>query len=245
MSKNNVNNDIKELKPSTDVVTCTMTNDEHEARVKGIREAQANGRTLEWYVMTQLVSAKERHEQTLDSYDDSEKGFNNWVMDNFEIGETQVKQAVRLIRVYGDLDLNNNEWSINPKFTLFGKEKLDIIQRHKDFKTKGDFDAITKALDITPYTSRETIRQLINQANGKAIETKSGTPSETKEERQAKKDVKEIKETDTYKELEHNFTDTKTFIAKWFSYANDKKMSDKDFREKFIDAVKELEKTSK
>ena len=245
MSKNNVKQEAKEMKPTGEVVLCTMTEKEHEQRKEYILNAQARGREAEWAIMTALVSAKERHEQTLDGFDDTETGFNNWVMSLFEIKDTQVKQMIRIVRKYGDL-ADNGEWSVQPKFIAYGKEKLDIIQRHNAFKTKGDFDNIVTALDINPYTSTSIIRDLINQANGKALPDKETDKEQpTKEEKAAKKSEQEIKESDIYKEVVSVSDELHAFITKWLGYAKDEKMDDKKFRAEFIKNVEQLMKTTK
>ena len=233
-TQNNAKQEIKELAPSDVVATCTMTEAEHTARKDRIYSAQRKGNELMWSIMTELKSAKERKEQTLDGYGDTENDFIKWVGDLFEIKDTQVKQMSRIVGVYGTL-ADNGEWSIEPKFTRYTKEKLDIIQRHKDFKTKFDFDEIVSALGITPETSCANLKAIINRANGKAIEDKK--EDDKLNPKTPKKEVTEkiVKESEVYKSLEddknrlermHNTE--KDVIGKILIVVNDAKKSDKD-----------------
>lgn len=244
MSKNNMNNEIKEMKASEVVATCTMTEEEHKARIERIYDAQRKGTELEWNIMVELKSAKERHEQTLSGYGDTEADFIKWVGDLFEIKDTQVKQMSRLVGIYGSI-ADNGEWSIEPKYTRFSKEKLDIIQRHKDFHAKSDFDEIVNALGITPETSCANIKAIINKANGKQLEDKTATDKPSKEEKEAKKTVEEIKSSDVYKALVDEEKLVKDFVTRFYGYAKDNAMSDKDFRKAYIAEVAKLEKELK
>ena len=248
-TNNNVGQEIKPVKPSEVVATCTMTEEEHKARVNMIYEMQARGIQCEWTIMASITSAKERKEQTLDGYGDSEADFNKWVGDLFEIKDTQVKQMSRIMHVYGTL-ADNGEWSIAEKFTRYSKEKLDIIQSFPQFKTKANFDELVDALGITPATSCAVLKTLRAEAKGitqkEEPTKKEAEASETTEKTMSTKEVKEIKDSEPYKELDRKKDIMLKFISEHAVEA--KKVADSKKNElamafvvKFLDDFKALE----
>lgn len=243
---NNVGQEISPVKPS-DVIDCTMTEEEHKARIKRIQAKMEAGLKLSWDIIVDIASAKERKEQELDGYTSSESDFNKWANELFGMGETQIKQAVRLVGFYGSID-DKGEYTLADKYKRFTKEKLDIIQRLPQMKTKADFDTVTEALGIMPNTSEGVLKEMVKQAKGITDKSKDNDKA-TDKTKESKKTREEVMESETYKTLQTErdrlateSTDVKTFIAKWFGYANDTKMSDKDFRTEFINAVKALDK---
>ena len=243
---NNAGQEIAPVKPS-EVIDCTMTEEEHKARIKRIQVKMQAGLKLSWDIIVDIASAKERKEQELDGYTGSEADFNKWANELFGMGETQIKQAVRLVGFYGSID-DKGEYALADKYKRFTKEKLDIIQRLPQMKTKADFDTVTESLGIMPNTSEGVLKEMVKQAKG--LTDKSKDDDKTKDKpKEIKKTREEIMESETYKSLQAErdrfvteSSDVKTFIATWFGYANDTKMSDKDFRIEFIKAVKALDK---
>ena len=239
-TKNNVGQEIAEAK-AAEVSTCTMTEDEHKARIERIRNAQAQGRDAEFSIMVEIASAKQRHEQELDGYANTEKAFLQWANDMFELGDTQIKQAVRILGVYASVD-DKGEYTLPDKFRMYSKEKLDLIQAFPQFKTRADFDALVDALGITPATSCAVIKQL--KAEAKGIETKTDeAKAETKE---AKAEAKEkitrekIESTPLFIETKDSLTLCKDFITLAYT-----KRNEKDFGKWYEVQFKELEKSLK
>ena len=201
----NVNNVGQEIQPlgATNVVTCTMTEEEHKARVDRIHEKQAQGLRISWDIMVDITSAKERKEQSLDGYEETEKGFEEWCETTFNIKSTQVRQAVRVLSVYGKVD-DKGEWSLEDKYKRYTKEKLDIIQRHPKFTTKASFDNLVEALGITPATSEGALKTLVREAKGLPEPTPKDTTkkSQKSEEVKAEPTTEEVKATVTYQNIE-------------------------------------------
>ena len=244
---NNVGQEIQPIGAS-DVVTCTMTEEERKARVERIHEKQAQGLKISWDIMVDIVSAKERKEQALDGYDETEKAFEDWCETMFNIKSTQVRQAVRVLNTYGKVD-DNGEWSLEDKYKRYTKEKLDIIQRHPKFTTKASFDNLIEALGITPATSEGVLKQLVREAKGLPEPTpkdETEKASKPKAEKTAPS-VEDIKASETYKHVEDTKAVVMKFVADMFAEAN-KVVQSKDnklamaYAIRFVEAFKEMEK---
>lgn len=246
---NNAGQEIKNLAPSADVISCTMTEEEHHARVERIHNKMEQGLRLSWDILVDITSAKERKEQTLDGYSDSTEDFNKWAMELFGMGETQVKQASRLIGFYGSID-DKGEYSLDDKYKRYTKEKLDIIQRIPQLKTKAQFDEVTESLGIMPSTSEGVLKQIVREAKGlpEKVEKTEEEKKAEKEAKQTAKDVKEIKESRPYIELESKRNTLQEFItnmrveAKKVADSKDNKLA-MAFVLKFIEGFNDMEKT--
>ena len=237
-TKNNVGQEIQEQK-ATEVITCTMTEEEHAARKERIRQAQSQGREAEFSIMVEIASAKERHEQELDGYDNTEKAFLQWANDEFELGDTQIKQAVRILGVYASVD-DKGEYTLPDKFRRYSKEKLDLIQAFPQFKTRADFDALVESLGITPSTSCAVLKQLKNEAKG--VETKDTKDSkDTKETKESKENVSRetIEATPLFIETKDSLTLCRDFITEAYTHADDKDFG-KWFKTKFAEVERSL-----
>lgn len=199
---NNVGQEITKQKPSADVISCTMTEEEHQARVERIHTKMEQGLRLSWDIIVDIASAKERNEQELDGYTKSADDFNKWANELFGMGETQVKQAIRLVGFYGSID-DKGEYTLDDKYKRFTKEKLDIIQRIPQLKTKAQFDEVCDTFGIMPNTSEGVLKEIVKEAKGI---TDKGDSKEDKEAKKQKKEKEqttaEIKSSVEYKELE-------------------------------------------
>ena len=163
---NNVGQEINALEPSKgDVISCTMTEEEHKARKERIYEIQEKCLKGSWDMMIEIASAKERKEQTLDGYNETEADFEKWALEMFGIKSTQVRQYVRILTTYGKMD-DKGEYTLEDKYKRYTREKLDIIQRHPQFKTRASFDTLTDSLGITPSTSEDVLKDLVREAKG-------------------------------------------------------------------------------
>ena len=245
----NTNNVGQEIQPlgASNVVTCTMTEEEHKARVDRIHEKQAQGLKISWDIMVDITSAKERKEQALDGYDETEKGFEEWCQTMFNIKSTQVRQAVRVLSVYGKVD-DKGEWYLEDKYKRYTKEKLDIIQRHPKFTTKANFDNLVDALGITPATSEEILKTLVREAKGLPEPTpKDNTKKSQKtEETKVEPTTEEIKATVTYQNIESKRDILLKYVAdlrveaKTIADSKDEKLA-MAFVVKLIDSFEEME----
>ena len=237
---NNVGQEIAPLQPS-DVISCTMTEEEHKARKDRIFDKMEQGLRLSWDIMVDITSAKERKEQTLDGYDETEESFNQWCDDTFGMKSTQVKQAVRVLTTYGKVD-DKGEWMLEDKYKRYTKEKLDIIQRHPQFKTKVDFDAIVEACGITPSTSEKALKELVREAKG----LPAPQPKTKSEETKTIPTTEDIKASEVYKHVEDTRDVVMKFASDMLIEAN-KVFESKDdvlamaFVARFIDSFKEME----
>jgi hypothetical protein len=220
----NTNNVGQEIQPigATNVITCTMTEEEHKARVDRIHEKQEQGLKISWDIMVDITSAKERKEQSLDGYEETEKGFEEWCETMFNIKATQVRQAVRVLTTYGKVD-DKGEWSLEDKYKRYTKEKLDIIQRHPRFTTKATFDTLVDALGITPATSEGVLKQLIRDAKG----LPEPTPKDNTKKSQKSEEIKTeptpetVKATPTYQNIESKRDILLKFTTEYFTKVHD------------------------
>ena len=167
---------------------------------------------------------------------------------DLKLTDKQLKNYVRLVNIYGEKQ-EDGTYLIADKYTAYGIDKLDKLQRHKDFQTRNDFDAIVKKEGINPFTSAKVIGEIVGRSNDanydKKIEDKKQEQETAKQERTSKEEklTNEVnKLTEDVKQERKKTDDVKTFLARWYGYANDKKMSDKEFREKFIEQFKAFEK---
>lgn len=236
---NNVGQEIKAQVPSTDVINCTMTEEEHKARVERITTKMEQGLKLSWDIIVDITSAKERNEQELDGYTSSAEDFNKWANELFGMGDTQIKQAVRLVQFYGSID-DKGEYSLEDKYKRYTKEKLDIIQRLLNVKklTKAGFDETVDALGIMPSTSEGILKEMVKQAKG--IETKDNDTT-------TEKDTKKITKSEVEQELESVKADVARFerlhnveskaIGDITLLLGNDKVSDKEFRQKVKDII--------
>ena len=245
---NNAGQEIEKLTPSEVVTTCTMTNEEHEARKQRIHDKMEQGLRLSWDIMADIVSANERHEHTLDGYEDTSEGFLKWANVEFSMGDTQVKQAIRIMGIYGSID-DKGEYTIDDKFKRYTKEKLDIIQRFPAFKTKSNFDDIVESLGIMPNTSEGVLKEMVREAKGLPAPNDKDNDKDNKKDndKDTKKDAKTLqKELDGVQadknrlERLHNI-ESKT-IGDIVLILNNDKVSDKDFRQKVRDIIKAMGK---
>ena len=244
---NNAGQEIEKLQPSEVVTTCTMTDEEHEARKSRIRDKQEQGLRLSWDIMADIVSANERHEHTLDGYEDTAKGFLEWANTEFSIGDTQVKQAIRIMGIYGTID-DKGEYTIEEKYKRYTKEKLDIIQRFPAFKTKSNFDDIVESLGIMPSTSEGVLKEMVREAKG--LPAPANNKDNKDDNKDNKKDAKTLqKELDGVQadknrlERLHN-VESKT-IGDIVLILNNEKLSDKDFRQKVREIIDAMGKDEK
>lgn len=246
---NNIGQEIKPVQATTDVVSCTMTDDEHKARKERIRTKMEQGLKLSWDIIVDITSAKQRHEQELDGYTKSSEDFLVWCASEFGMGATQVKQAVRLVAVYGSCD-DKGEFTLEDKYKMYTKEKLDIIQRHPQFKGKSDFDYIVSHNDINPMTSENRLKEIVSVAKN-GITDKQAEQSDTKADKTQPKETEQdvqIKELTTTIETTNKKVDTlKNFIVKQATEAG-KVLRSKDskqamqFVEKFLKEFERIEK---
>lgn len=247
---NNVGQEIEKQAPSTDVISCTMTDEEHKARVERIHTKMEQGLRLSWDIIVDIASAKERNEQELDGYTKSAEDFNKWANELFGMGETQIKQAVRLVGFYGSID-DKGEYTLDDKYKRYTKEKLDIIQRIPQLKTKAQFDEVVDTFGIMPSTSEGVLKEIVREAKG--LPQKDET-DETKDNKKSKKsekisvdDIKAIKDTDVYKESE----DKRALMSTFITNMREEAMKVKDSKDNklamafvvnFIDNFTEMEK---
>ena len=194
---NNVGQEIEKIAPSdTDVISCTMTEEEHKARKERIYEIQEKCLKGSWDMMVEIASAKERKEQTLDGYNETEADFEKWALEMFGIKSTQVRQYVRILTTYGKMD-DKGEYTLEDKYKRYTREKLDIIQRHPQFKTRASFDTLTDSLGITPSTSEDVLKDLVREAKGlPAPQPKTKAKGN---DNASEPSVEDIKASDTFK----------------------------------------------
>ena len=167
---------------------------------------------------------------------------------DLKLTDKQLKNYVRLVNIYGEKQADGT-YKIDEKYNAYGIDKLDKIQRHKDFNTRNDFDTIVNKEGINPFTSAKSIGEIVGRSNDenydKKIADKKQEQETTKQERQTKEEklTSEVnKLTEDVKQERKKTDDVKTFLVRWYGYAKDTKMRDADFRKEFIKAFTDLEK---
>ena len=167
---------------------------------------------------------------------------------DLKLTDKQLKNYVRLVNIYGEKQADGT-YRIDEKYNAYGIDKLDKIQRHKDFNTRNDFDTIVNKEGINPFTSAKAIGEIVGRSNDenydKKIADKKQEQETTKQERQTKEEklTSEVnKLTEDVKQERKKTDDVKTFLVRWYGYAKDTKMKDGDFRKEFIKAFADFEK---
>ncbi len=192
----------------------------------------------------------EKNENGAQKYNTTEE----WLADKFgvSLSEKQLGTYKRVIKTFGERQ-DNGSYKIADKFALYGIEKLDRIQASKEFETRNDFDTIVNGAGINDMMSANTIvsalsKYHVSQLSDEELEKYNAKEAEKKANAEKRENEKKEK-TDKITELENKVKVEKEqrasiadFTRKFYGYAKDDKMDDKQFREAFI---KEFEKFSK
>ena len=224
-TENNVGQEIKAI--GQDIVTTpTMTEDEHKEHMEKMFNYGLQGRLADMSLKVEIKTAYDKKEHLLDGYDDTTKSFYKWAEDKFELKETQVKQAIRVIPIFGQLD-DKGYWSMEDKFKVYGLEKLDRIQSHPKFKLS-DFDTFTEVLGITDKSTVADIKAIVAKAKGKGNDDTTGDnttdttgDNTTDTKKDSKKiDISQVKSSEAYKELDNKRDILLKFVSEHIVEAN-------------------------
>lgn len=261
MSKNNVNQTIEKQEATIEApnnkveveATTKVSKEVYEAYLNEARAVVSSVKGASVKIARVFTEMYERNILQYDSNDEKDttryasmSDFAEQELD-LKLTDKQLKNYIRLINIYGEKH-EDGTYTIADKYNAYGIDKLDKIQRHKDFNTRNDFDEIVKKEGINPFTSARIIGQIVGRSNDenydKKLEDKKQEKEANKQERKSKEekltaDVQKL-ESDVKQEREN--TDTlKTWLARFYGYAKDTKMSDKDFRKAFIDEFTKLD----
>ena len=262
MSKNNINQTIEKQEAKVEAVnnkveveaTTKVSKEVYEAYLNEARAVVSSVKGASVKIARVFTEMYERNVLQYDT-DDKQDTTRYASMSDFaeqeldlKLTDKQLKNYVRLINIYGEKH-EDGTYTIAEKYNAYGIDKLDKIQRHKDFNTRNDFDEIVKKEGINPFTSARVIGQIVGRSNDdnydKKLEDKKQEQEANKKERKTKEekltaDVQKL-EADVKQERE-NADVLKTWLAKFYGYSIDKKMSDNEFREAFIKEFKALDK---
>lgn len=160
-----------------------------------------------------------------------------------------ISQMKSVTDMFGITDKSGNI-TVDPRVAEYGVERLYRISRHPalqslapDGDSVGVFKAIEEHLELTPDMRTADLKEIIAIAQGKSIPQKeeaSASQTEAQEPTTSTEPTSTEASTPNV-EASTPTVDYKEFIARWLHYAEDTKMKDKDFRQKFIEAVKALE----
>ena len=255
---NNVGQEIAPMQANEHevVTTPTMTETEHEEHMNKMLGLYITANTSDVALKSEILTSYDKKEYVLDGYADNEDGFQKWAEDNFNIKKTQAKQLKRVIPIFGTKD-SNGYWSIEEKYSVYGLEKLDRIQSHPKFKL-AQFDTFTEALGITDKTTVAELKIIVAEAKGKTKTEESKTEeskteeskteeSKTEEKKLTTEDVKEIKDSEPYKEMESKRDTLLKFVSEHITEAYKVKDSKDNklamaYVLKLIDDFEEMEK---
>lgn len=158
-----------------------------------------------------------------------------------------VSQMKSVTDMFGITD-NSGNIIVDPRVAEYGVEKLYRISRHPSLQAltpDGDsvatFKAIENALGLTPDMKTADLKDIIAIAQGKKKPEELADNSAKPEAVSASQtNTQPTKDNTKPVENEPSQPDTPAIdlsklIVKWVGYAKDKKMSDKDFRQKFIE----------
>ena len=259
MSKNNVNETINKQEAKVEAkvdnkgnetvsieATKHVSKDVYEAYKAEAKAIVSNVKGASVKIAKVFTEMYERGVLEYDS-DDKEDTVRYASMSDFaekeldlKLTDKQLKNYVRLVNIYGEKQ-EDGTYLIADKFVAYGIDKLDRIQTHPDFKSRNDFDDIIKATGINPFTSASDIRAILGRIKDadydKKLEDKKQEAEDKKQERTTKEEklnAEVSKLTEDIKEERDLSDKLKTFIVAWYHYASDKKMTDKEFREAFI-----------
>lgn len=162
-----------------------------------------------------------------------------------EVSVKTINNYAKAVHIFAVKD-KDGHYTMDDKYKAYSIQKLDEIQRLPDFKTRNDLERYEKDLGIYPEMSVSTLRGVLSdykesQLTSEQKEKREAKKEEAKQKREAKKNEVETL-THKVETLKDDKNLMREFITRWFRYANDKMMSDKDFRAKYIEAVKEISK---
>ena len=261
MSKNNVNQTIEKQEAKVEAkdngavaieATKHVSKDVYEAYKAEAKAIVSNVKGASVKIAKVFTEMYERGVLEYDS-DDKNDTVRYASMSDFaekeldlKLTDKQLKNYVRLVNIYGEKQ-EDGTYIIADKFVAYGIDKLDRIQTHPDFKSRNDFDAIIKSTGINPFTSASDIRAILGRIKDadydKKLEDKKQEQEDKKQERTSKEEklnAEVTKLTEDIKEERELSDNLKTFIVRWYHYANDEKMTDKDFRKEFIKTCSEF-----
>ena len=263
MSKNNVNQTIEKQEAKVEAKdngavaiepTKHVSKDVYEAYKAEAKAIVSNVKGASVKIAKVFTEMYERGVLEYDSDDENDKVRYASMSDfaekelDLKLTDKQLKNYVRLVNIYGEKQ-EDGTYVIADKFIVYGIDKLDRIQTHPDFKSRNDFDAIIKSTGINPFTSASDIRAILGRIKDadydKKLEDKKQEQETNKQERKSKEEklAADVEKLEADVKVERDKTDTlKTWVVKFYGYANDKKMTDADFRKAFIDEFKKLEK---
>lgn len=156
-----------------------------------------------------------------------------------------ISQMKSVTDLFGITDKSGNI-TVDPRVAEYGVEKLYRISRHPalmalapDGDSVATFKAIEESLDLSPDMRTADLKDIIAIAQGKKKPELTDNTSAEQTNVEPSENTTEVEPVESEAKSKPNDTpalDLPKLIYKWIGYAKDKKMSDKDFREKFIEA---------
>lgn len=230
----------------------TITEEEYRANLDRFGQILSSVRRSSCDICSVVETIRRSGAFQYDGYGITE--FNKYGKEVLGYAKGTLSQMKSVMDLFGSPNASG-EYVIDSRVSEYGIEKLYRISRHHALQNLGEgadpvavFQTICDTLELAPSQRKEDIKELIDQANGKskpAVEDKS-TQEQTTEAAETTDGLASQTETTETSEPAEDRKPTvaeesyQQFIAQWLHYAEDKKMSDKDFRKEFIKATKEF-----
>lgn len=236
-----------------DIITCT--DERATALVNGIMENNSKGIDLYFSNCELIKELRDTNGYYLLGY----ANFKELAEALFDSGETQAKNMCLVAKYFGK-ENSDKSWTIIDKELLkkYSATQLLYIGQLHDFD--GSITECATKYGFSPKTTCAQFRELVKfeknhkkflsledvsklkeevtkEAEPKASETTAEEPKELTTEQ-----VKAIKESKPYKDIEDTRAIVMNFASEAFLKASDSKVKDKEFREWFKSAFKTMEK---
>lgn len=231
----------------------TITEEEYRANLDRFGQILSSVRRSSCDICSVVETIRRSGAFQYDGYGITE--FNKYGKEVLGYAKGTLSQMKSVMDLFGSPNASG-EYVIDSRVSDYGIEKLYRISRHHALQELGEgvdpvavFQTICDTLELNSAMRKDDIKNIIDTANGKKkpeVEDKSAQTAETAESTDgsaSRTDDTTEPERETTKEvntLEQQFELEDDFIKQWLHYAEDKKMKDRDFREAFIKAAKEL-----
>ena len=239
-------------KENNEVIKVMVSEEKAHAIEESIRNSQAlvelTAKQCSVDIALKVTEAIEQKVHVLRGKADSMKGASEYLSETFGIKDTQRKTYSIVTHKMATRDKDETSYTLMiPELRNFGVGNLEEIQKFDDFDNSS-VDALKEFMTRHEITDQTTVKAL-EAMRKPQIESKEDSKDVSRETSKKNEPVAEDNLTTQMKaendHLHEKVESTKTLFAKMYQLALDKKLSDKEYREKSIEILKQLEKTFK
>lgn len=230
----------------------TITEEEYRANLDRFGQILSSVRRSSCDICSVVETIRRSGAFQYDGYGITE--FNKYGKEVLGYAKGTLSQMKSVMDLFGSPNASG-EYVIDSRVADYGVEKLYRISRHHALQELGEgadpvavFQTVCDTLELNSTMRKDDIKDIIDTANGKKkpeVEDKSAQATDTAETTDGSASQTDTTETSETTDNSVNTTvkpasEYEAFIAAWLHYAEDKKMSDKEFRREFIKAAKEI-----